>query len=1223
MAFFRRHSRQSRTASARGRRAARRFEPLESRHLLSLSAAPPWPVDLPAGSGVQYNAATRTLAVAGNDSANTIDVFSRALGGTWYAVVRIDGQEVLHQNSPGRVAAGAIDRLFVAGRGGNDRIDLSGVSHAGGFTMPVSDPSWLVDEAMAIWSTGAPVDPLPAIVVDGGAGNDRIVGSPLDDYLIGGAGDDQLFGGAGNDTLEGSPGTDILTGGPGNDTYRFVRSAGVDLGYAIINEAGGAANDEIDMLDFRAFGGPVHVDLSQKLLVNQPGALRLGVLTTGTIEGVLGTPFNDTLIGGPRSDLLYGGAGDDWLSGGGGDDWLIGGSGNDTYAFPRAGNEDLGTDFVLESTTGPNDPGDTLDFSEFGAAIDVDLRVTFSMNQPGQLSLGVIGTNLIENVIGTPYDDRIRGNGRNNVLEGRGGNDTLIAGQGNDTLIGGSGNDTYLFARSGNENLGVNHVVEDALTANDPIDKLDFSGLGMAVLADLSLPTVVNLPGTLVVTAADPLGIEGLVGTPFDDRLLGNARDNLLEGGAGNDTLNGRGGDDWLVGGTGNDVYRFSKNGAEYLGQNWIVEGTGAVDDPADAIELVGFGATAVNLNSTLLVDRPGELIVRQNAVGGVEHVLLDVASSPSLSQLQLASTPFELIFNRLTTSETLAILLGRGYLTRIPGGIPTHLRAAGLLEWLHFDKPWADGQIKYNPATGQLDGSLLTKPPQTIFKELQQAYAADREGFLKRHFSVARINQLINQSPTTSPTDQPANWQAVSWTDTQEDTPDIIPVAMLNYSGISSGNPVPRTPASVKAELDQRPAGQRMITPFFFDRIPVLVNGEVRFGYYDGEILNGNFDQPGLWTDAWRQLIEPIWDAWFAEFKAIGGQVDIIVFDLERTLSITSPVLTNAAHQASILADPRYPALAQKMGYTISSVGEFQQIRQNASTDVRAFLWDEVMHRRTADDLNFLHSIARRYFPSVQATDYDHGVKSPSIYPAGSSTQHFTSPVGTGSMVGNLPGISLYGGVRAIWFWGDTNPGNRQGSGPAYPSYAFPPGPQTQWQAFTFNMVQLRSQVATTSGPFISWHSYKQFNDPTYPQAIQGSPLSNLLFDSNLYQEMIFHSALSGGTIYYWNGNGRHDDAPMQEALDELNSAVPWAGLVPIVDRPLNWDEPYIATRADVGGQIVWRVTPNPTVAVAIHQSDELVFQFSNGQSLVIPRGQLAEASGPSSAGYWVYQTP
>ncbi len=51
--------------------------------------------------------------------------------------------------------------------------------------------------------------------VDGGSGNDTLVGSAFADDLRGGSGNDRLTGGTGNDMLRGGSGTDTLTFGPG------------------------------------------------------------------------------------------------------------------------------------------------------------------------------------------------------------------------------------------------------------------------------------------------------------------------------------------------------------------------------------------------------------------------------------------------------------------------------------------------------------------------------------------------------------------------------------------------------------------------------------------------------------------------------------------------------------------------------------------------------------------------------------------------------------------------------------------------------------------------------------------------------------------------------------------------------------------------------------------------------------------------------------------------
>ena len=59
---------------------------------------------------------------------------------------------------------------------------------------------------------------LGAAYVDGGAGDDRIVGNGFGDTLLGGDGNDQLVGGSGADSLLGGSGNDSLSGNDGNDT---------------------------------------------------------------------------------------------------------------------------------------------------------------------------------------------------------------------------------------------------------------------------------------------------------------------------------------------------------------------------------------------------------------------------------------------------------------------------------------------------------------------------------------------------------------------------------------------------------------------------------------------------------------------------------------------------------------------------------------------------------------------------------------------------------------------------------------------------------------------------------------------------------------------------------------------------------------------------------------------------------------------------------------------
>ncbi|MDA5635158.1 MULTISPECIES: Ig-like domain-containing protein [Rhizobium/Agrobacterium group] len=124
-------------------------------------------------------------------------------------------------------------------------------------------------------------------IVEGGDGNDMLIGTSRKDMLEGGDGDDTMVAGEGNDMVDAGAGNDRVLAGEGNDV--------ID---------GGAGNDVL-----------------------------------------MGGSGNDVISGGAGNDTLNGGAGDDTLSGGTGNDTLTGGSGADTFVFAAGNGRDVVTDF--------------------------------------------------------------------------------------------------------------------------------------------------------------------------------------------------------------------------------------------------------------------------------------------------------------------------------------------------------------------------------------------------------------------------------------------------------------------------------------------------------------------------------------------------------------------------------------------------------------------------------------------------------------------------------------------------------------------------------------------------------------------------------------------------------------------------------------------------------------------------------------------------------------
>ena len=95
-------------------------------------------------------------------------------------------------------ASAVTDRLTVNGLAGSDVIDATGVS-AGSILL----------------------------TLDGGDGDDVLLGGAGNDTLLGGAGDDVLLGGAGNDTLDGGPGSNIVLQSLGADRVTSATAAGM------------------------------------------------------------------------------------------------------------------------------------------------------------------------------------------------------------------------------------------------------------------------------------------------------------------------------------------------------------------------------------------------------------------------------------------------------------------------------------------------------------------------------------------------------------------------------------------------------------------------------------------------------------------------------------------------------------------------------------------------------------------------------------------------------------------------------------------------------------------------------------------------------------------------------------------------------------------------------------------------------------------------------------
>lgn len=202
------------------------------------------------------------------------------------------------------------------------------------------------------------------------------------------------------------------------------------------------------------------------------------------------------------------------------------------------------------------------------------------------------GTAGVDTLTGTSGVDFLRGLAGNDTLNGLDGNDTLNGGAGADVIDGGYGNDTAVYEDSpaavsinltthtasggdatGDTLISIENIVgsafDDMLVGDSGANILEGgAGSDTVSYAASSAAVVVNL-ATGVTAGGDATGdtlisIENVLGSAFADALVGSSAANTLEGLGGDDFLDGGAGNDFLDGGAGNDtaLMRVASNAA-------------------------------------------------------------------------------------------------------------------------------------------------------------------------------------------------------------------------------------------------------------------------------------------------------------------------------------------------------------------------------------------------------------------------------------------------------------------------------------------------------------------------------------------------------------------------------------------------------------------------------------------------------------------------------------
>ncbi|MGH2905704.1 MAG: DUF6531 domain-containing protein [Solirubrobacterales bacterium] len=452
--------------------------------------------------------------------------------------------------------------------------------------------------------------------IDGGDGNDTVDGGTGNDVLHGDAGDDTatyasreapvnlsldatandgesgesdniasdfeaIEGGSGDDTLIGNSGANALVGDDGDDTLRGL--AGDDALFG---------GDGVDTADYSGAGAAIQADLGSGSPQVSGGA---GDDTLDQVDNLTGSAYDDDLRGDSANNSIDGGGGADQIDPSSGSDSVDGGAGADDIATTdgQADEIDCGADsdalvhdsldssanceadtavaVVSRASSAPLLSGEAFAFvATAGDANDVTAKVTsrtakfhdsaapieagIGCTQVSSHDVSCVGrdvfgiyadlgdeddsfslqstTAMISSVDGGSGNDELTGGAGTDQLDGGTGDDTLVGAAGDDTIYGGD-DDDVASAGTG----------ADVFAGGDGEDTTDYSARSDAVNIALDGEATSGVDGEGDANADD---VENVKSGSGDDTVTGSDASNVIDPGTGHDVVDSGDGADKL-----------------------------------------------------------------------------------------------------------------------------------------------------------------------------------------------------------------------------------------------------------------------------------------------------------------------------------------------------------------------------------------------------------------------------------------------------------------------------------------------------------------------------------------------------------------------------------------------------------------------------------------------------------------------------------------------------
>lgn len=387
-------------------------------------------------------------------------------------------------------------------------------------------------------------------------------------------------------------------------------------------------------------------------------------------------------------------------------------------------------------------------------------------------------------------------------------------------------------------------------------------------------------------------------------------------------------------------------------------------------------------------------------------------------------------------------------------------------------------------------------------------------------------------------------------------------------------------TPEQAKAALDAMPEGRRAI--FWWHGLDSLYNQDTITG-------SNGIHYRSLWPVKgiayWKNQV----NTWFKALHDIGGKVDVVYFDYEDGISTWSQPragdpLTEAEYiiyYQAIMADPRWPELATRMGFSDLINPEVWNFWVNQNY----VIFNGITSALRSMQMNeAIYEPLKSYWPNIiqwcdgaivtkpsECVREFNGHRSWSWY---GYDDHLFPDGGTGYATHDV--IYLFNGY-GLNFANRTDvvgDGQPVGSSP--------------YKAVLFFMDEARAQMRSTSRPWVPLMAYEHFSDNFVNDLTQPN-----FHGTGWYQEVVFHALLTGAdTIEYWNpavGAAQlfppTPDDPMYEVfmadarklhgiVVEAQSHIPYKGICLTKERVNYRSTEFTTSFKMVNGQTISRVT-------------------------------------------------